>query len=39
MFYAKMQVDEDTMEQYEVEKKIRIPRYLYDTPDIRRKLN
>ena len=29
MIYQKMQVDEEEMEQYEVEKKIRIPRYMY----------
>ena len=29
MIYNKMQIDEEEMEQYEVEKKIRIPRYMY----------
>ena len=29
MIYTKMQINEEEMEQDEVEKKIRIPRYMY----------
>jgi hypothetical protein len=37
--YTKLQVDEETMDQEELEKKMRVPRYLYDTAEIRKKLN
>jgi hypothetical protein len=37
--YIKLQVDEEEMEQAELEKKIRIPRYLYDSGELRKKLN
>ena len=37
--YQKLQVDEEEMDQDELEKKIRIPRYLYDPSEIRKKLN
>lgn len=39
MVYQKMQIDEDAMDQAEIEKKIRIPRFMYDTTEIRQKLN
>ena len=37
--YTKLQIDEETMEQEELEKKLRVPRYLYDSAEIRKKLN
>ena len=37
--YTKLQVDEETMEDEEIDKKIRIPRFLYDSSEIRKKLN
>ena len=37
--YNKMQINEESVEQSEVEKKIRIPRYMYDPPELRKKLN
>ena len=37
--YAKLQIDEEEMEQAEVEKKIRIPKYLYESSELRKKLN
>ena len=39
MIYIKMQINEEEMEQEEVEKKIRIPRYMYKSSDLREKLN
>ena len=39
MVYSRMQIDQDTMDQAEIEKKIRIPRFMYDTTEIRQKLN
>jgi len=37
--YIKLQIDEEEMEQEELENKIRIPRYLYDASELRKKLN
>ena len=34
-----MQINEEEMEQEEVEKKIRIPRYMYDSNELRKKLS
>jgi diaminopimelate decarboxylase len=34
-----MQIDEEEMEQAEIEKRIRLPIYIYDSSDLRRKLN
>lgn len=39
MVYSRMQIDQDTMDQAEIEKKIRIPRFMYDATEIRQKLN
>ena len=39
MVYQKLQIDEEAMDQDEVEKKMRVPRYLYDTVEIRKKLS
>ena len=35
MVYSRMQIDQDTMDQAEIEKKIRIPRFMYYTTEIR----
>jgi len=39
MIYIKMQIDEEEMDQQEVEKKIRLPIYIYDSSELRKKLN
>jgi len=39
MIYLKMQIDEEEMDQSEVEKKIRLPIYIYDSSELRKKLN
>jgi hypothetical protein len=39
LIYQKLQIDEETMEDDEIDKKIRIPRCLYDSSEIRKKLN
>lgn len=39
MIYSKLQIDEEEMDQDELEKKIRVPRYLYDPSELRKKLN
>ena len=37
--YKRLQIDEEEMEQDELEKKIRVPRYLYEPQELRKKLN
>lgn len=39
MIYVKMQIDEEEMEQEDLEKKIRLPIYIYDPSELRKKLN
>ena len=37
--YSKLQIDEDRMEQDEIEKKIRLPNYVFSSSELRKKLN
>ena len=37
--YAKLQIDEDKMDQEEIEKRIRLPHFVFDPSELRKKLN